>query len=128
MKNFPRTYVHPSGRETTLDETRLLITFKSKIDHKKIERLLRELGLVIDSGDPIENQKQLRTSIVNNSDQRLFVKSVNGDAITDEITGQLQQKLQKSIHWIGPVYRIAATHLPFDAKPSIDRRKRDSCP
>ena len=115
MKDFPRIYAHPSGREMQLDETRLLVTFNAEVDKKDVENSLREIGLVIDSGESNENSKGPRESIVNNSSTRFFVKTRNGKAIDDATTEKLEKLFEKKLLWIGPVYRIPTPQSNYDA-------------
>ncbi|MFI5155601.1 MAG: S8 family serine peptidase [Chitinophagales bacterium] len=115
MKNFPRIYAHPSGREMVLDEARLLLTFNAEVDKKEIENSLRETGLVIDSGDSNGDSRKPREAIVNNSDSRYFVKSIQGKTIDDATVEKLEKQFQKTLSWIGPVYKIPTVQATYDA-------------
>jgi hypothetical protein len=86
-----------------------------KSTKRKLKNSLREIGLVIDSGDTNGDSRKPREAIVNNSDSRYFVKSIQGETIDDATVEKLEKQFQKTLSWIGPVYKIPTVQATYDA-------------
>ncbi len=103
MKNFPQQITHNSGAPLVLDPNRLLLAFQSPISREEIERVVRELDLVLE-GD-VQSETVLGER-VNHTDQRFWVQSRR--PIDDDRYQIIEESaMQLGLDWIGPVYRLS---------------------
>lgn len=102
MKNFPTQLIHSSGSPLLLDQQRLLLSFQNVVHQEEVERILRELDLVLE--DNIQ-EDAIRGERVNHTDQRFWVRSRR--PIHDDHYRKIEEGLtQLGLDWIGPVYRL----------------------
>jgi len=103
MKNFPQQITHNSGAPLVLDRNRLLLAFQRLISREEIERVVRELDLVLE-GD-VQSETVLGER-VNHTDQRFWVQSRR--PIDDDRYQIIEESaMQFGLDWIGPVYRLS---------------------
>ncbi|MEA2173598.1 MAG: serine protease [Blastocatellia bacterium] len=108
MKNFPRELRHGMGATMILDLTHLLLSFKEAEPRAEVERLLKGVGLGLESGD---EKQRLNTSsrpmqVINHTDRRFWVRTEGGRTIDDEFFAAIEGALRERVNWIGPVYRL----------------------
>lgn len=103
MKSFPLQLTHSSGAPMYLDTGRLLLSFQAKVKREDLERILKELDMLLEDGD---SEKSDLGERVNHTDRRFWVRS--GKRIDDDRYQQIEKTAAKlGLDWIGPVYRLA---------------------
>lgn len=102
MKTFPQQMTHSSGAPMTLDPNRLLLAFRESVDRGDMERLLKDLDLVLeDDGE----ERVVPGERVNHTDQRFWVRSSR--AIEDRRYDKIEEFSGRlGLDWISPVYRL----------------------
>jgi hypothetical protein len=119
MKNFPLELRHGIGAVMMLDASRLLLAFKKPQERKEAAALLKGIGFVLEDVDDEKASRSSRSiEIINHTDQRLWIRSANSQAIVQELFDAVIKIFARKLDWIGPVYRF----------PSIEGRGGLLCP
>jgi subtilisin family serine protease len=110
MDRFPLTLQHGSGATLMLDRTRLLLAFKEQQTREQIETLLHDTSLMLeDAGEVSPALPSPSPEVVNQTGERYWVRSHNGEPLDERILAAVEHRLQPVLDWIGPVYRFPET-------------------
>lgn len=109
MTNYPRTLRHGSGVMMTLDPTRLLLAFREPQAREELEQSLRRLGLILEEGEPQQTGSSRMMEIVNHTERRFWVRSINGRPIDEKLHDVVEETFGQTLDWIGPVYQLDNT-------------------
>ena len=112
-----KTYPNPlddSDVHFQLDKTRLLLAFKAHIiSRSEVINLLSGSHLVLeDSPTPPGSIGRPAARKINHTNQRYWIRAEDGTPITQRELNALIQKAQstqRTLEWVGPVYRIPRT-------------------
>jgi hypothetical protein len=107
MMCFPRELSQSYFKTMYLDSFRLLLAFKSTMVVEEISSLLTDLNLVMEElpDDPLPAlDGQIKK--INNTPNRLWVRSCNGIPISSGIIAAMEERFMEFLSWIGPVYRM----------------------
>ena len=111
MKTFPLELRHGSGTMMVLDQTRLLLFFKKPQGRKKVKTLINGVGFALEDDTGTDKEKISRSlEIVNHTDQRFWIRSQEGGVIDQKHLITLEKKLESSLDFIAPVYRLSSTN------------------
>lgn len=109
---------HGRGLMMRRDRTRLLLAFTSKPDMKALLRVLEKFGLTEEETE-VDKDQGRQLEVINKTDQRLWIRSVEGGPIGEDTIKKLREDLEKfKPDWMGPVY----------AMPNAEGRKGLLCP
>ncbi len=103
MKNFPKSFFNPQGIEHVIDESRILVAFKKVLSLKEVHNIAKDLKLIAESDEKTDANKHWIQ--VNHTDQRYWLRTIDGNQIDDSRFTEIEKKLGDRIEWIGPVYR-----------------------
>jgi subtilisin family serine protease len=108
---FPKELRHGSGAAMSLDQTRLLLAFKTPHKQQDVSALLKQYLLILeDESDKRDSNARLpETNIVNHTTQRFWVRTLDGRALEPTDIAALQKALGDQLAWIGPVYRLSGS-------------------
>lgn len=98
MKNFPK-YLEQKG--SILIPSMLLLTFKKEQKMVELEKLLADFDLQVFKEDKKESVHWIQ---VNHTSDRFWVRTANGEEISQDRYDGLLKTLKKRLDWIGPVY------------------------
>lgn len=104
MARFPLRLSHGTGRRMELDATRLLLAFLRETSVEDLRARLARIRLTLeDAGDDADGRRMRR---VNHTDTRVWVRSIEGEAIGEGRLAQVREQFGDALDWIGPVYRL----------------------
>ncbi len=121
MKNFPKTLRTSSNREVLLDNKRLLLAFRKSTPIEEVSSTIKELNLVVEDLKD-KRGKNKHWYQINHTATRIWVKTADGNDITDHEYEVIQNKLKSKLDWIGPVYNARqneGTESKFCPLPNV---------
>ncbi len=105
MKKFPRSLAAPSGAESMLAMSKLLVCFIAPKSSEEAAAIFQNLNLVLVTSEKrFENE---RWNTINNTPTRFWVRTADGQPITDAQFANIETQLAGQVEWIGPVYETA---------------------
>jgi subtilisin family serine protease len=107
MNRFPEELNEPSRHKITIDKTRVLIALKESHTLEDVQaRLLRaELVLESDIQKSSEIGREGQTELINHTDKRYWIRSHEGNPVSEESLNRLGEIFSGQLDWIAPVYQ-----------------------
>lgn len=104
MSIFPRRLVHGTGAPMELDDTRLLIATRDRLDPDDLTARLKQARVVLeDAGDDPDARRFER---INHTATRFWVRSADREPLDEGRIALLREVLGDVLAWVGPVYRL----------------------
>jgi subtilisin family serine protease len=104
MGNFPTQLPH-DDEEVLLDITRRLLAVHTSTDRDTVAVQLRPAELVLEDTGEVPSVRN--SDAVNHTDTRFWVRSADGQVISDQREAAIRTIFGIAVDWIGPVYRQA---------------------
>lgn len=102
MPDFAKELTVEKGQTLLLEPSILLLSFSEKISRERLAAQLKKLELTIVDNAGATHAKG---PLINNTDTRIWVKTVDGTAVTDDQYQAIVKTLRSTLQWIGPAYQ-----------------------
>ncbi|MBA3799955.1 MAG: hypothetical protein H0X18_12850, partial [Geodermatophilaceae bacterium] len=104
MSKFPQRLSRGNGEYLTLDETRLLLATREASEREELAGRLEEVGLILE--DARDDRDARTMERVNHTPTRFWVRSADGERLSDDRFSAIPEALGGIVAWVGPVYRL----------------------
>jgi len=105
MSKFPQRLSRGNGEYLTLDETRLLLATREASEREELAGRLEEGGLILEDARDDPDARTMER--VNHTPTRFWVRSADGERLSDDRLSAIPEALGGILAWVGPVYRLA---------------------
>ena len=110
QERYPETVVRDPGIVLKRDPTRLLLAFNKRLPNQIFQATFASTGLVLEDFDDATGRKLLHSfEKINHNERHKWVRSRDGQPITEVATGKLETLFQSPLDWVGGVYRFPNT-------------------
>jgi len=100
MNTFPRELTVDNGQTLMLEPSILLLCFTEMPASKVLSRQLKDLGIEIVNNPGASHTKGI---LINNTRTRIWVRTENQSAFSEELYQGIVKMFSKSLQWIGPL-------------------------
>ncbi len=117
MKRFPKSVSAPTGAQSNIEATTLVVCFKSAKSPEEAAVIFQNIGLALVTSE--KRNENDRMNRINHTPTRWWVKTADGSGIDDARLSAIEAALAGQIEWVGPVYSSGGPESSFCTIPDV---------